>query len=339
MNHLKLISLLTLACLSGPLVAADKEDGEVKETCVRVVPEKDHLQFYSIYKPGSYCVDQDFYLQTGYALSEGWRESVPSSVILSINSGDVVVDLQGHELKTNSNRVNGVKAYPDQYHPKALNRIVIKNGTIDLRGGYGVSLISQVIYEADKLRKNVALELAGAAHQAADRYRPSDYVLENLTIKTSGEGIILAGKNSIVRNCKIDAGNGAVQIYGPGAQVINNEIILHSAEPDPHKYRNKPPIALILHDAEGAVVTGNTITVKGKMKNAQAIVLSRSPNVRIENNKINGVAEAYVIDDTPAPLDPGQNPKGYAPPRDSGPASSALLKDNVVNPRASWFPF
>jgi len=199
-------------------------------------------------------------------------------------------------------------------------------------------LISQEVYEMDKAR-NLMLNLAGAAHQAADRYKTSDYVLENLTIKTSGEGIILVGKNSIVRNCKIDAGNGAVQIYGPGAQVINNEIVLRSAEPDPHKYRNKPPIALMLHDAEGAVVTGNTITVKGKIKNAQAILLSRSPNVRIENNRINGAAEAYVIDDTSTPLNPKQNPKGYAPPRDSGPASSALLKDNVVNPSRGWFSF
>jgi hypothetical protein len=222
--------------------------------------------------------------------------------------------------------------------------VPIRNGTIDLRGGYGVSLTSDVVYEidklvkADKLNRYTQLNLAGAAHQAADRYELSDYVLENLTIKTSGEGIILVGKNSIVRNCKIDAGNGSVQIYGPGAQVINNQIILNSANQGPNKF-GRPPVALILHDAEGAVVSGNTITVKGKEKSAQAILLKRSPNVRIENNKINGVAEAFAIDDSPTPLSRYYIERGYAPPRDSGPASSALLKDNVVNPSRGWFPF
>jgi hypothetical protein len=343
MNSLKLISLLTLACLSGPLLAADKGDGKTKNGCVRVVPISNDIQDYIIDKPGSYCVDQDFNVQTGYALSEGWRASVPTNVMLSIDSGDVVIDLQGHQLSTNSEYVSGVQARPVDFGQPFRRRIIIRNGTIDLRGGYGVSLTSQGIAEWDKLRTekqgtNVSLNLAGPAHQAADRYFPSDYVLENLTIKTSGSGVILVGKNSIVRNCKIEAGTGTVQIQGPGAQVINNEIILHTTD------RDRLSVALILHDAEGSVVSGNTITVKGKMKGAQAILLKRSPNVRIENNKINGVAEVYAVDDTPTPLQDYQYPKslypnGHNPPRDSGPTSSALLKDNVVNPARSWFPF
>jgi len=330
MTALKLISLLTLACLSGPLLAADKDNDKTKNGCVRVVPKNNDIQAYDFDEPGNYCVEQDFYVQTGYSLSEGWRASVSTNVMLFITSSDVIIDLQGHELKTNSNRVNGVRANPDvDYHPKPPNRIVIRNGTIDLRGGDGVSLISQDIFGEGK----------AARHQAASLYSPANYLLENLTIKTSGEGIILVGKNSIVRNCKIEAGNGAVQIYGPGAQVLNNKIVLNSAEPNPNKYGDKPPIALILHDAEGTVVSGNTITVKGKMKNAQAILLKRSPNVRIENNKIRGVAEVYAVDDTSTPLADTKHNRGYAFPRDTGPASSALLKDNVVNPSRGWFPF
>jgi hypothetical protein len=122
MNSLKLIGLFALACLSGPLLAADKGDGKTKGDCVRVVPESNDIQASSILSPGSYCVDQDFYQQTGYSLSEGWRASVPIDTMLRIYSGDVVIDLQGHELRTNSEYVSGVWAYP-QHRDPALNRV------------------------------------------------------------------------------------------------------------------------------------------------------------------------------------------------------------------------
>ena len=132
-----------------------------------------------------------------------------------------------------------------------------------------------------------------ASHGDLTQYRPTEFVLENLTLEADNHAIIMQGKKNVIRNCKIIGGNGTVNLYGPNLVFENNEIVLNATEPK--KEGDEPPVALYLEDAADSVVRNNRITIKGRTSHAEAIVLKNSANVLVEGNTVHGAKEAYKL--------------------------------------------
>ena len=125
------------------------------------------------------------------------------------------------------------------------------------------------------------------------QYRPTEFILENLTLESDNIVIIMQGKKNIIRHCKIIGGNGTVNLYGPNMTFEDNEIILNAK--DPQKEGDEPAVALYLEDAQDSVIRNNRITIKGRAAKSDAIVLKNSANVVIEGNTITGSKEVYKL--------------------------------------------
>lgn len=125
------------------------------------------------------------------------------------------------------------------------------------------------------------------------QYRPTEFVLENLTLEADNIAIIMQGKKNVIRHCKIIGGNGTVNLYGPNLTFEDNEIILNAK--DPQRDGDEPAVALYLEDAADSVVRNNRITIKGHASKSDAIVLKNSPNVLLEGNTITGTQAVFRL--------------------------------------------
>lgn len=182
--------------------------------------------------------------------------------------------------------------------------LVVRNGYIDLRSfGKGVDF-----------RSDWSSPLEDAPPHRPQPYQKTRHVLENLVIRTEGLGIVLEGEGNIIRNCVIESeGEAAVVVIGPNNIVENNRIILaepgsrrkglssfFSRKPEGAKGKPNPePIrtAILLREASGTRVSGNTIEVAGPSETRHAVyVRDASKDVVIEGNRMTGVSKAAWID-------------------------------------------
>jgi hypothetical protein len=150
-------------------------------------------------------------------------------------------------------------------------------------------------------------------------YQKTQYILENLVIRTKGVSVQIQGDGNIIRNCIIKSeGNAAIVLAGPNGVIENNKIILRNrwipsevaAGFDifgdvlrPLKEilpsRSRPRAAIVLRQASGTRIIGNSIEVEGASGNRHAIyVKDASTNVLAQGNRIIGPAK-------PAFFEPG----------------------------------
>jgi len=168
-------------------------------------------------------------------------------------------------------------------------------------------------------------------------FERTSFILENLRITTDNIGIILEGAGNIVRNCIIESGgSAAIMMAGPNGQITDNTIILRSPLipgalksqitgpfdlfdlPEILHERRLPKSAIVLHLATGAKITGNRIEVKEASATRHAIYLTdASKEVVIGGN-------TFVGSEDPVTLLKG---------------STAILKNNVLEPRKPWWKF
>jgi len=125
------------------------------------------------------------------------------------------------------------------------------------------------------------------------KYRPTEFVLENLTLEGDNHVIIMQGMKNIIRRCKIIGGNGTVNVFGPQLIFEDNEIILHAK--DKTSDSDDAPVALYLEDSADSVVRNNRIVIKGRASGSEAIVLKNSPNVTLSGNTISGAEAVYKL--------------------------------------------
>jgi hypothetical protein len=284
-----------------------------KSSCVDLRPRPDWYVSTSVDKPGNYCIAVDF-IQHRWS-SAGHSGPKPHEFIISIEGGDVVIDLKNHVLRSDGDS-RGIIAYglSDEedatwLHKKLSRRsrnVIIKNGTIDLRGvGTAISFIngSEFYHLNDPVPEDLLHD------------EQTHYVLENLHIKTDNVGLKLSGSGNIIRNCVIESGGyAAIIMLGSNGQILNNKIILNNPF-IPAQIRNlslievgvkrfleerrAPKAAIALRNAPGTLIKGNYIDVTGLSESRFNIYLSDgSRNVKIEDNIFAGKGSPATLRDT-----------------------------------------
>ncbi len=263
--------------------------------CIALTPQKpgDH-EDATIAKSGKYCVVQDFHqpkLSGAGHSGPSWGHNV-----VSVHGQDVTIDLQGHTLRSDymSNGIgifnltdndDSETATPGQ---DRIQRVTIRNGVIDLSAEHtnaGVEhLGAWILYDASE-----------PVPTYFKNFERTEYVLENLRIKTSRVGVKLAGTGTVIRNCTIEsAGAAAIILAGPDARILNNHIVLE------HKLFGEstpgPTAAIVLRQASGAIISGNTISVRGGGSDRHAIYLrDGSKDVRVSDNVFVDVEPAVTL--------------------------------------------
>lgn len=253
---------------------------------------------FDIDQPGRYCLKQDL-IFTSIAI-----DVLPSPFNAVVQGGSgggfggifaagVILDLEGHTLRSNFDNVHGVTAVGTTAHGMAKN-ITIKNGTFHLltKAVYVKNTPYSVIYD----RPYKILVNATYYQAAHDGYISTNLLLENLDITVADGAILLEGNDNIIRNCKIRVrGHNAITIYGANAQILDNEIIIESAVPQ----LSESDAPIKLRDGDGAIIAGNKITIKGPAGNKpkQAISLRSSKNVILGNNVMKGVETPFIAFD------------------------------------------
>lgn len=305
-------------------------------SCHPLSPRSKVYQDAAVLAPGIYCVAKNFIQEK--LSGAGHTGPGYGHALIEIFGGDVTIDLQGHTLHT-AYRSHGLLAtsQANQGWAQRENRIfglhtkkiIVKNGVIDLRGtGTGIFFIDR--WDMKDVDENVPSDLVG--------YKITEYVFDNLLIKTDNAGIILEGGGNIIKNCIIESGgNAAITMAGPNGKIINNTITL--ANPivsasmggvqissfelryfsEFFKGRKAHRAAIVLHQADGTVINGNRIEVKGGSETRHNIYLNHgSKDVHIEGN-------TFVGADDPVTLVDG---------------STAELKNNVFEKKkVPWWKF
>jgi hypothetical protein len=238
-----------------------------------------------VWDPGYYCLAHN--LHQSWPLVKFPHQRVPLSPMISIYGSDVTIDLKGRRLSSTTPIHSGV--YTNFSSDEALLPTIIKNGEITTLDIPTVRMVDRWNLGNQRFGRTYPLS---ASHGDISLYKPTVFVLENLTLKGNQHVIIMQGKRNIIRNCTIIGGNGTVNVYGPNLLFEGNTIILNAKAP---KTRDgEQPTALYLEDAANSVVRNNKIVIKGSgVPNPNAIVLFNSPNVLLEHNIIRGTRTVY----------------------------------------------
>jgi hypothetical protein len=347
----KWLFLLLISIAATNQAMAKRLNVSQESECIPVRPEHPVKQSFRIVSPGRYCVVEDF--DQSWVLSLPHTDMpFPSMAAIAFNAKDVELDLQGHTIRIGRSLYNHVAVFGGA-------RTVIKNGTIEAIDGlpvYGVGLEEYLRpwepgFSYDKLIEQGRVKWLQAFYLEftlsrgdMDNYPTRELVLENLTIRARHNAIVLQGKNNVIRNCRIEGGNETLLLYGPNPQIINNKIVLNGKDFEVPEMKNMGhvqrkllsvgklenyPVALWLEDADNAVVSGNTIVVKGSAKDAQAIALTNSRNVHIENNTIRGVEHSYQLRDVQSSISLESN-NGNISPADEAKRSAAIRAAAVL---------
>ncbi|WP_219136720.1 right-handed parallel beta-helix repeat-containing protein [Janthinobacterium sp. UMAB-60] len=272
--------------------------------CIEIRPGFGPYQEAVIKASGLYCIAEDFWQQR---LSDfaGHTGPAPYRHLLGVIANDVTVDMANHTLHSDghSSGIVAVRIDKEDEKPVAKN-ITIRDGVLDIRGlGTAVEVIDHwPMYSIDE---PVPKNFPG--------FKKSGVVLDNLLIKTDNVGVILEGDGNIIRNCVIESGgDSAIMMAGPNGQILNNIIVLtdpliptwlaNASEGYLYQYenlsksRNNPRAAVTLHQANGTLISGNRIEVKGKSTTRHNIYLTdASIGVRVESNTIVGVDAPVVL--------------------------------------------
>lgn len=241
----------------------------------------------AIWKPGRYCIGQD--LHQSDPIFRLPHQAVPRSALLEIRSNHVFADLKQHHLISKVKHREGVWAFGTS--PSQIKSITIKNGTISTNLGPTIFMVD-AFDDGTDIRFGQNFSIASSGGDLA-KYRPTDFILENLTLKADGHAIIMQGMRNIIRHCKIIGGNGTVNLFGPQLIFEENEIVFKAKE---NSSRNdEAPVALHLEDAANSIIRNNHIIVQGRAALSTAITLKNSTNVTLEGNTITGAGSIYEL--------------------------------------------
>jgi len=231
-----------------------------------------------------------------------------SGPLIELNGSDIVLDLRGHNLRSNraSTAINA-RVWGKLKEARTRN-LTFRNGTIDV-GGDGIVLIGWQYggvsqnYRPGPAQIDIAINWYGPNFR---EFGETNILLENLTIKSGGLAVYLVGRNNIIRHCHIEVdGHEAVALFGANNQLIDNEIIIKRKTPAPPPPYQAPATlnigsyyseyaAIWIRDAPGLVIRGNKITVEGLINVNEAIMLINSPDVVIEDNEVTGADKLYT---------------------------------------------
>jgi hypothetical protein len=241
----------------------------------------------SICNSGIFCIGST--LKQTFPLIRLTHQAVPMSPLISIFSSNVTVDLMNRYLSAQTPTGQGVVAEDTSRMPR--HTIEIRSGTIRTASQPTIFMVNS--WNSNNVRFGSGRFAIAESAGDLTQYKPTEFVLENLTLTAENHVIIMQGMNNIIRHCKIIGGNGTVNVFGPNLIFEDNEIILHARAQA--EASDQAPAALYLEDAAGSVVRNNRITIKGNTSGSQAIVLKNSPNVTLQGNTISGTDSLYNL--------------------------------------------
>ena len=246
----------TNRCLFNPLVIvlfllplfSDALQAETTEcTVINTLP-------YVINIQGIYCLKGDL------------ATNMTSGNAVTVNTNNVVIDLNGHKLGGQAagpnTFANGIYAY------QRLN-ITVRNGTV--RG----------------FRTGVALD-------GGDFTLSQGHLVEGIRadVNTVG-GITVVGRGNIIRNNQVvDTGGGnygakGILIYGPGNRVINNDVYETVGKTGSYGYDSA---GIDIWYGDGSVVENNRIGNSVLSSDSCGVDIYDSANVLVANNRITTMA-------------------------------------------------
>jgi hypothetical protein len=277
---------VSISAKSQPIAVAVESNGQrSKPKCVELT-DPDGWGV-GVRKPGYYCIGQN--LHQSWPMIRFPHQRVPLSSLISIYGDGVTVDLNGHRLSSTTPINSGI--FTNISGDDNALPTTIKNGTITTLKTPAVGMIDAWNLENGRFGRSYGL---AASHGDLSKYKPTVFILENLTLKSDQHVVIMQGKRNVIRNCTIIGGNGTVNVYGPNLLFEGNTIILNAETPKTPD--DEKPVALYLEDAADSVVRNNKIIIKGSgALNPNAIVLVNSPNVVLEHNTIRGTKTVYKL--------------------------------------------
>jgi hypothetical protein len=326
MKQLDLFLLMGMVFLCvgvSPSFAAD--------SCIPVQPSKTGSAILK--KPGNYCLAQNMTIEGSY---KPWNWEGPNylskdDIALVIAASDVHVDLNGKTiLSTARDIMAGAQSalistgestnqsiretYRENSWNAAYRNISIRNGSIDLkRGRIGLAFSGSSRFYGWTKNEIPVDETFSLSLFADDRltmlpptaasYPIRNITLENLKIRSPSYGVVVQGAKTIIRNSVIETDSQVgIWIFGPGAIIENNTIIVHERDKD-SIYPIRPHDAPIrLHQADGTIIRNNRIIMRtgwfSRGKGTAAIDLLDSKDVRIENNTVEDFQELLRKDNT-----------------------------------------
>jgi hypothetical protein len=303
----KIVFVLSTAVTVVVLLGAQPARAQdlVSGTCSEIRPKSTAEAYIPIRKSGCYRLGESLHVGWKSSFSEGRKKiSLGYAAMIFIEPLSTEIDLASLKLSSETgdgaivargSRGDGSKWAP--FAPNEFHRVVIRNGTIDIRNSDGGRTNKGILIPKE----------AQDIHQWSSNpdpipapFRKVEYLLENLTIKAGAAAALMMGDGITIRNCTIEVeGENALVIYGPNAVIENNRIVYRYSNADPHANPNRQATAsypehhaaIYLRAADNAVVRGNTITVSGSDSSAKeplsAVAVIDSKGVRVEANQFN----------------------------------------------------
>jgi Right handed beta helix region len=287
-------------------------------------PDNDgYVQDHGITQRGQYCLQEDIFVKGHRSWAEGGRIFNTSKIIVNIGADDVVLNLGGHTAWSDGRLDAGIEStLADQNVPldKPPKNITVRNGLVRLeRSGIGIrfSGLGGIWYDklpisssSDFKEPKAPYKLTGAEldsffnsmreASASEATRvwsllpatPTKYPIRNLTIehmhiRTREAALVLQGAGTVIRDNVIEVDDGtAIWLYGPGAVIENNTIIVNG---DGERIL-EADAPIRLHHGDGAVIRNNKIVVKGKAPR-RVVSTFETGDFTLQDNRIFGVEQ------------------------------------------------
>ena len=200
-----------------------------------------------------------------YCLNGNLAGNLATGTAIEITTNNVTIDLNGYKL---GNLAAGLGTGARGIYAMQKKNITIRNGTI--RGFFrGIQL------------DDISPHTTSSGHLIED-------------VRSDGNtwvGLLVAGIGNTIRNNQvvktggttITTGAYGILAYGPGARVLNNDIIDVAAI-------SGIAYGIYTYLGDGSVVEGNRISGVSTTGNSYGVYLASSPNVTTSDNRIAGVA-------------------------------------------------
>jgi hypothetical protein len=206
----------------------------------------------------------------------------------SANTEVTEIDLRGHKLVADIDNMRGIQDTIPSAHLHVYDGTIVVPGNREPNVGIDLQAMARPrkMYARPHC-KSPKIQCADQSptNERVPPYEPTGHVVEKVNVRAGWLGVQMVGIGNAIRNSVIEVDSrGAIALFGPGSKIENNTIIVHGkndATPDDG--------AIVLWDANGAVIRNNRIIFKGWFKKAPpAIRLIDSTDVQLEGNTFEG---------------------------------------------------
>lgn len=247
--------------------------------------------------PGNYCLPSRLVQRPLYdSLSRLRARSNHGDQIATISSDDVSIDLKGYAIENywypdGFSLIKYFRKDSPQYPDGAgFLRSTIRNGILISPGRTGAGIDFRSFEYKPRLDSPAIRIPDGATLES--HFRDTSHLIEHLTLEADLVGILIEGKNNVIRNNRIVINaDRAIVAIGPNLVLEDNVIEVRGAFNDfVSAHGHSLPVQLI--QADGAIVRNNRIRFIGSASDHRpeaAFDVIESRDVLFENNVIEAI--------------------------------------------------